>query len=158
MNVRGKGVAWRATVAERSAIMGFLGRYTETTYALLRIVAGFLFSLHGAQKVFGCFGGPGGDGQGVPLASQMGVAGLIELVCGVLILVGLLTAWAAFLASGEMAVAYFMAHAPQGFWPILNGGELAALYAFLFLFIAARGSGKLSLDGALGIGRKGGPA
>jgi len=135
----------------------FLGRYAETAYALLRIVAGFTFSLHGAQKVFGCFGGPGGDGQAVPLASMMGLAGLIELVCGVLVLVGLLASWAAFLASGEMATAYFMAHAPQGFWPLTNGGELAALYAFLFLYIAARGAGSLSLDGAFGVGRRRGP-
>jgi putative oxidoreductase len=135
----------------------FLGRYAETAYALLRIVAGFTFSLHGAQKVFGCFGGPGGDGQPVPLASMMGLAGLIELVCGVLVLVGLLASWAAFLASGEMAAAYFMAHAPEGFWPLTNGGELAALYAFLFLYVAARGAGSLSLDGAFGIGRRRGP-
>ncbi|MEZ5331865.1 MAG: DoxX family protein [Thermoanaerobaculia bacterium] len=128
-----------------------LGRYAEITYALLRIVAGFTFSLHGAQKLLGAFGGVGGGGESVQIASRMGLAGAIELVCGVCILVGLLGSWAAFLASGEMAAAYFMAHAPQGFWPIANGGELAVVYAFVFLHIATRGSGAFSLDRLLGI-------
>lgn len=128
-----------------------LGRYAEMTYALVRIVAGFTFSLHGAQKLLGAFGGVGGGGETVELASRMGLAGAIELVCGICILLGLLGSWAAFLASGEMAVAYFMAHAPRAFWPIGNGGELAALYAFLFLHIATRGSGAFSLDRLLGI-------
>jgi putative oxidoreductase len=131
-----------------------LGRYAEPAYALLRIVAGFLFSFHGAQKLLGVFGGVGGGGQTVPLVSLMGLAGVIELVGGLLILVGLFTSWAAFLASGEMAVAYFMAHQPQGTWPIQNRGETAALYAFVFLYIAARGAGIWSLDNALGRGRR----
>lgn len=133
----------------------FLGKYADTTYALLRIVAGFTFALHGAQKLLGAFGGVGGEGQTVELASRMGMAGIIELVGGLLILVGLFASWAAFVASGEMAVAYFTAHAPQGFWPLTNGGELAALYAFIFLYVAARGAGPWSLDRAFGIGRKG---
>ena len=119
----------------------WLGRFSPYFYALLRIVAGFLFSLHGAQKLFGALGG-----QAVELASQRGLAGIIELVGGVLIAIGLFTSPVAFIASGEMAVAYFQAHAPRSFWPIQNGGELAALYCFLFLYFAAVGSGRLSVD------------
>jgi putative oxidoreductase len=119
----------------------WLGRYSPYIYALLRIVAGFLFSLHGVQKLFGALGG-----QTVELASQMGLAGIIELVGGVLIAIGLFTSPVAFIASGEMAAAYFLAHAPRGLWPIQNGGELAALYCFVFLYFAAVGSGKWSVD------------
>lgn len=118
-----------------------LGKYQEQTYALMRIVVGFLFFCHGAQKVLGLLGGVDGDGGTVPLASQYGVAGLIELVGGLAICLGVFTGWAAFLSSGLMAVAYFMAHQPSGALPIHNKGELAAVYAFVFLFIAARGSG-----------------
>ncbi len=119
----------------------WLGRYSPYIYALLRIVAGFLFSLHGVQKLFGALGG-----QTVELASQMGLAGIIELVGGVLIAIGLFTSPVAFIASGEMAAAYFLAHAPRGLWPIQNGGELAVLYCFVFLYFAAVGSGKWSVD------------
>ena len=117
-----------------------LGRYTEIAYTLLRVVAGLLFAVHGAQKLFGVIGG-----QKVPLASLFGFAGLIELVGGLLIAIGLLTSWAAFIASGEMAVAYFMVHAKDGFWPVLNKGELAVVYCFLFLYIACRGGGRYSV-------------
>jgi putative oxidoreductase len=117
-----------------------LARHQDLVYALLRFVAGFLFLQHGLQK---CFGLLGRDAATAPL---MILAGWIELVCGALILVGLLTPYAAFLASGTMAVAYFKAHAPNGFWPVMNRGELAALYSFLFLYLAARGSGILSID------------
>ncbi len=120
--------------------MSFLGKYAETLYALMRIVAGFLFLCHGGQKLFGWFGA---EKAGEPL---MMVAGVIELVGGLLIMIGLFAGIAAFIASGEMAAAYFMAHAPRGFWPIENHGELPALYSFVFLYIAARGSGALSLD------------
>ncbi len=124
--------------------MGFLGKYTEQLYAVLRIVAGFLFTCHGLQKIFGLLGG-----QKVPPgASVPFFAGLIELVAGLLIMLGLFTGIAAFIASGEMAVGYFMVHQPQGTWPIQNQGELAALYCFVFLYMAARGSGIWSLDGA----------
>lgn len=123
--------------------MGFLGRYTEPIYALLRIVTGFLFACHGAQKVFGVLGGD----KVPPGPTLMFLAGVIELVAGVLIMVGLFTGIAAFLASGEMAVAYFKVHQPGGALPIQNGGEAAALFAFVFLYIAARGSGIWSLDG-----------
>ena len=119
----------------------WLGRYSAYIYALLRIVAGFLFSLHGAQKLFGVLGG-----QSVELMSQRGLAGIIELVGGVLIAIGLFTSPVAFIASGEMAVAYFQAHFPRGFWPIQNGGEPAVLYCFVFLYFAAMGSGKWSVD------------
>lgn len=113
-----------------------LGRHADRVYAIFRIVVGLLFSFHGMQKIFGAFGG-----QQPPLASLAGLAGVIELVCGILVMIGLFTSWAAFLASGTMAVAYFMVHQPQGTWPIENKGELAALYCFVFLYIAARGAG-----------------
>jgi putative oxidoreductase len=119
-----------------------LARVAGPAYAAFRIVTGFLFAFHGAQKLFGAFGG-----QAQPLASMPGAAGAIELVCGVLVMVGVLTGIAAFLASGEMAVAYFLAHAPKGLWPIENQGELAVLYCFAFLYIAARGAGMWSLGG-----------
>lgn len=121
-------------------------RFAPVTYALFRIAAGLLFLCHGLQKIFGMFGGIGGGS--VPLASQLGVAGAIEIVAGLLIAVGLFSRPAAFVASGQMAVAYFTAHAPRGSVPLLNGGELAVLYCFAFLYIAARGSGILSIDAA----------
>jgi putative oxidoreductase len=120
----------------------FLGKYSSCLYATLRIVAGLMFAMHGSQKLFAW---PGGNAA-VPLASLMGVAGLIELIGGLLIAFGLLTTYAAFVASGEMAAAYFKAHAPQGAFPLLNRGELAVLYCFLFLYIAAQGAGAWSLD------------
>jgi len=118
----------------------FLRRFEPQAYALLRIVAGFLFLFHGLQK-FGFLGG-----QKVVLASLLGVAAIIELVGGALVMIGLLTPLAAFICSGEMAYAYFTAHQPKGTWPIQNQGELAALYAFLFLYIATRGTGIWGVD------------
>ena len=110
---------------------------------LLRIASGFLFFQHGAQKIFGYPGGePIGDFFGM-----MGLAGMLELVGGVMLVMGLFSRPVAFILSGEMAWAYFQVHAPGGFWPILNGGEAAAVYSFLFLYIAARGGGVFSLDG-----------
>lgn len=120
-----------------------LGRYTFTLHAVLRIVAGFLFLQHGLPKLLGGFG-TGRDP--VPLMSQMGLAGIIEVFGGAAIMLGLFTSPVAFIASGEMAVAYFQAHLPRGFWPVANGGELAALYCFVFLYFSAIGSGKWSLD------------
>jgi putative oxidoreductase len=126
------------------------GRQSAAIYTLLRVVAGAAFSAHGAQKLLGAFGGFGGNPEATaPLLSLMGAAGLIELVGGILIAIGLFTAPAAFIASGEMAVAYFMAHAPQGFWPIQNQGELALIYAVLFLYMASHGPGPYSVDAAL---------
>lgn len=109
-----------------------------TIYALLRIVAGLLFSFHGFQKLFGLFGAS----EAVSLQSQRGLAGIIEGVGGVCIALGFFTSPIAFLASGQMAVAYFQAHAPRGLLPIENGGELAALFCWVFLYIAASGTGK----------------
>jgi putative oxidoreductase len=120
------------------------------THALLRIVAGLLFMLHGGQKFFGWFGGVDGKGGTVDLTSLFGLAGVLELVGGVLIIIGLLTRPVAFLLSGQMAVAYFMAHFPNGFWPIQNQGEPAALFSFIFLFLAFNGAGPLSIDAARG--------
>ena len=122
----------------------FLAKWKMPLVSVLRIVAGFLFIAHGTQKLFGIpVAPPGGT---VPLQSLLGAAGMIELVGGGLLLLGLLTRPAAFLLSGEMAVAYFMQHAPRGFWPIANQGELAVLYCFLFLFFVAAGPGPWSLD------------
>ncbi len=119
-----------------------LAPFRPHIYALLRVAAGFLFFQHGLPKLFGGFG----RDAPVELMSQMGLAGIIEVVGGALIALGLFTSPVAFLASGQMAVAYFQAHAPRGFWPIVNGGELAALYSFVFLYFAAVGSGKWSID------------
>lgn len=122
-----------------------LGPHVGTLYAALRIVAGLLFFLHGLPKLFGGFG----RSAPAELMSQMGLAGLIEVIGGAAIALGAFTSPIAFIASGEMAVAYFQAHLPRGFWPVVNGGELAALFCFVFLFIAAKGSGKWSVDGLM---------
>ena len=126
--------------------MKLLAKCSDQAYALLRIVSGFMFSFHGAQKILGILS----DHQQPPVGSQMWIGGVIELVAGLLILVGLQTRWAAFLASGEMAVAYFQFHwkfqlGPEIF-PAINKGELAALYCFVFLLIACRGGVKWCLD------------
>jgi putative oxidoreductase len=118
-----------------------LGRFAPQIYALLRIVAGLLFACHGLQK-FGLLGG-----QAVPIMSELGLAAAIELVGGVMIAAGVFTSPLAFICSGEMAVAYFKAHAPGGPLPVQNGGELAVLYCFLFLYMAARGNGIWSVQG-----------
>ena len=128
----------------------FLGAYSSYIYAVMRIVAGLVFACHGAQKLFGLLGGVDRQGASAPLLSLFGLAGIIEFVGGLLIMVGLMTGYAAFIASGEMASAYFMAHFPRGFWPIQNGGEMAALNCFVFLYIASRGAGVWSIDRARG--------
>ena len=110
--------------------------------SLLRILAGIMFASHGAQKIFGAFGG-------IPpehLNALTRTAGIIELAGGALVAVGLFTRPAAFLCSGLMAFAYFMGHAPQGFWPKQNQGELAVLYCWLFLYLSAHGPGAWALD------------
>ncbi|MCR5888896.1 DoxX family protein [Hymenobacter sp. J193] len=122
--------------------MSSLSRYAPYIYALLRIVVGLLFAFHGSQKLLGF----PGDKPPVELASMMGVAGIIELVGGLLVALGLFTRPAAFLSSGLMAVAYFMAHAPQGALPLVNQGEMAVLYCFVFLYIFFQGPGPWSLD------------
>jgi putative oxidoreductase len=119
-----------------------LGRFAPQIYALLRIAAGLMFASHGAQKLFGVLGG-----QRAPMMSQLWAAGVIELVGGLMIALGIFASLAAFIASGEMVVAYFQVHAPRAMWPIQNGGELALLFCFLFLFIAARGNGIWSVQG-----------
>ena len=119
-----------------------LAPWRDYLYAVLRIVTGLLFFCHGMQKLFGF---PGG--RAVVTAPLMQTAGIIELVAGGLIAVGFLAGYAAFIASGQMAVAYFTAHAPGGFFPIVNRGELAVVYCFLFLYIAARGAGAMSVEG-----------
>ncbi len=114
---------------------------------LLRVVAGAMLMQHGAQKWFGFPAAPGRPFTGAPeLLSKVGIAGVLELVGGLLLVIGLLTRVVGFLLAGELAVAYFMVHAPRGFFPILNQGELAALYCFVFLFFAAAGGGRYSLD------------
>jgi putative oxidoreductase len=121
--------------------------YAPYLYALLRIIAGLLLACHGAQKLFGMFGGVGPPpGAAAPLFSQMGLAGIIEFVGGLLIAVGIFTSPVAFIASGEMAFAYFLAHFPRGFWPIENRGEMAVLNCFLFLYIAAHGTGRWGVE------------
>lgn len=115
--------------------------FVPYAFFILRIVVGFLFACHGAQKLFGVLGGH--SMVHVPL---MLVAGIIEFGGGILIFLGLFTRIAAFIACGEMAVAYFTQHAPRGFFPIKNGGELAVAYCFLFLFIACYGAGKFAID------------
>ena len=115
---------------------------------LLRIILGFLFLQHGTAKLFGAPHVAMFDG--LQLLSVMGAAGVIELVGGSLLLVGLFTRPVAFILSGQMAAAYFIAHAPAGFLPILNGGEMAVMYCFTFLYFAAAGGGAYSLDGLRG--------
>ena len=122
--------------------MKFLENYQEQAYALLRITAGFMFLLHGTQKFFNF-------PQQYPYG-ELGflsiAAGSIELIGGVLIILGLTTRGVAFLCSGTMAVAYWLVHGTKSFYPLVNGGELAALYCFIFLFIACKGSGIWSMD------------
>jgi len=124
-------------------MMNFLSAYTAQSYALMRIVAGFLFLWHGTQKLIGF--PPGGE---MPAFIKW-VAGSIELFGGVLVMLGLFTRPAAFLCSGLMAAAYWMAHGTNALLPILNKGELAALYCFVFLLISTKGPGIWSLDGIL---------
>jgi putative oxidoreductase len=125
-----------------------IGRFSAHTFALLRIVAGLMFAMHGTQKLFGY--PPMPPGMSSPLPPLMKVAGGIELVGGLLVAIGLFTGIAAFIACGEMAVAYFMGHASHGgFWPLENQGELAVLYCFLWLFVAAHGAGIWSIDNAI---------
>ncbi len=122
--------------------MDVLKAQSATIYATTRIVVGFLFTLHGVEKIFGVIS----RDEPVALFSLLGAAGVIELVAGALIWLGFKTSWAAFISSGQMAVAYFYAHQPRAFWPLENDGERSILYCFIFLYFAAKGSGILSLD------------
>lgn len=121
----------------------FIDTWTPRALSMLRIVSAFLFMSHGLQKILGL---PVPRPTPIDLFSLSGFAGMLELFGGALLLIGLFTRPVAFLLSGEMAFAYFLAHAPQGFWPLLNRGELSALYSFVFLFMAVAGAGPWSLD------------
>jgi putative oxidoreductase len=126
--------------------MNFLNRYADTVFCIMRLVVGLLFACHGGQKLLGF--PPGGHGP--PHATIMLLGAWIELVCGFLIAFGFVTRIAALIASGEMAAAYFMAHAPGGFFPIQNHGEPAVAYCFVFLFIFFYGAGRFSIDALIG--------
>ena len=123
-----------------------MSKYTALTLTLLRIIAGFLFMPHGAQKLFGLLGGMGGTGAHASFPDLMWIAGVLEFFGGLCIVLGVWTRPVAFLLSGMMAAAYFMGHASRGFWPLLNRGELAVLYCFVFLFLAAAGGGPFTVE------------
>jgi putative oxidoreductase len=124
----------------------WLSRWQPELHALLRIMTGLLFLEHGTAKLFGFPVFP--EGMPHPLPTMILASAIIELVCGLLVALGLFTRLAAFIAAGEMAVAYFMAHFPKSFWPIVNMGEAAILYCFIFLFLVAAGAGAWSIDAA----------
>jgi putative oxidoreductase len=121
----------------------FYARWGPRILAILRIVTALLFMEHGTQKLLGF---PPSPNPGPPLLSLLGVQGVLELVGGFLLLIGLFTRPVAFILSGDMAVAYFMAHAPRSFFPVLNGGDAAILYCFVFLYLAVAGGGEWSVD------------
>jgi putative oxidoreductase len=134
-------------------IWSSLSKWEPQALSVLRIVTGFLFMAHGTQKLFGF---PAGEKPGptFPLATTMGVGGMLEFVGGLLLLLGLFTRPVAFVLSGMMAVAYFGWHARAGFWPVVNRGELAALYSFVFLYFVFAGPGPWSVDAYLRRGRR----
>ncbi|HET7024618.1 MAG TPA: DoxX family protein [Gemmatimonadales bacterium] len=121
------------------------GSHSDKLYAVMRIMVAFLYLSHGLQKHFAVFGGPMARGAGSGLFQA---AGIIEIVCGLAILIGFRASWAAFIASGEMAVAYFLMHFPHSFFPIENHGEIVVAFCFVFLYISSRGAGPWSVDGA----------
>ena len=127
--------------------MAKAGSFESYALALLRIVAGFAFTLHGLQKMVGAFGGLGG--HTAAMFSLMWFAGILETVGGPLIILGLFTRPVAFLLCGEMAVGYFMVHIKISFWPLLNMGEITVLYCFIFLYLVTAGPGAFSVDGAI---------
>lgn len=132
---------------QRVVARSFMAAVSPYTYATMRIGAGLLFVQHGLQKLFGMFGGFGGDpGATAPLVSQMGLAGVLELIGGAMIALGLFTRPVALVLTIEMLVAYVLAHLPQNPWPIQNGGELALLYALVFFFLFGHGAGPASMD------------
>lgn len=127
----------------------FMSPFEASTLALLRVVAALMLMQHGVQKLFGWLVPPDRPAQPLELLSQRGLAGVLEVFGGVLLAIGLFTRPVGFILSGLMAFAYFLSHAPDGFWPILNRGELAALYCFLFFYLSARGGGPYSIDALL---------
>jgi putative oxidoreductase len=125
----------------------FFASWSPRILSVFRIVFGLLFMLHGSQKLLNYPPGPAEMGFPFPLMTLPGIAGILELVGGLFILLGLFTRPVAFILSGQMAVAYFMGHfTPSAFWPLQNGGELAVLYCFAFLYLAVAGGGRWSLD------------
>lgn len=126
--------------------MTFLAAWEPKLRSILRIIAGFTFSLHGYQKFFGWLTGLDGHGNKAELVSMMGFAGVLETFGGALIILGLFTRPTAFVLSGQMAVAFFMVHLPISFFPILNMGEITVLYCFIFLWLSAAGPGPWSID------------
>jgi len=127
----------------------FMSRFEEVTLALLRVVAGLMLAQHGVQKLFGMLTPPDQPARALEAFSRNWIAGVLEVTLGPLLALGLCTRVVAFVLSGELAFAYFLVHAKNGFWPILNRGELAALYCFVFLYLSARGGGRYSLDALL---------
>ena len=123
-----------------------MSRFEPYARSILRFVTGLLFTCHGLQKLIGAFGGIDGNGGGIPFGTLPWFAGILEAIGGPLIMLGLFTRPVAFILCGEMAVAYFRAHAPRAFMPVRNGGELAVLYCFIFLYLFTAGSGPISLD------------
>ncbi len=120
-------------------------KYEKAAHGMLRMVVGFIFMTHGGQKLFAWFGAD----QSAELISRFGVAGVLEFFGGLMIALGLFTRPVALILSGQMAVAYFWMHLPRGFWPWANGGELATIYSFVFLFLAAAGAGSFSVDNVM---------
>ncbi len=126
-----------------AGLNSFYSQWAPKILSVLRIVTAFLFMQHGGQKLFGF---PAPLQAAHPLFSLIGVAGILEFFGGLLLLIGLFSRPVAFLLSGEMAVAYFMAHASQAFWPLLNKGELAVMYCFVFFYLFVAGGGSWSVD------------
>jgi len=125
--------------------MNALNRFADPFYCIMRFIVGLMFACHGLDKIFGtCAGKP------EPLPPLMMLGGWIEIICGFLVAFGLLTRIAAFVASGEMAAAFFMMHASKGLIPYVNKGELAVVYCFIFFYIFLRGSGSWSIDALIG--------
>lgn len=128
--------------------MNSLNRFADPFYCIMRLVVGLMFACHGLDKIFGAF-----NPKTEALPPLMAAGGWIEIVCGFLVAFGLLTRIAAFVASGEMAVAFFMMHASKGFIPYVNHGELAVVYCFVFFYIFLRGAGSFSIDALMGKGK-----
>ena len=133
-------------MATKSRTIQTANPYSGYVLSLLRIIVGFTFACHGAEKLFGVFGGLDGHGRPAAFLSFIWIGGFLEFFGGLMLVLGLFTRLVAFIVCGEMAVAYFRSHAPRGFWPIQNGGELAVLYCFIFVYIFAAGAGPLSVD------------
>jgi putative oxidoreductase len=128
--------------------MNSLNRFADSFYCIMRLVVGLMFACHGLDKIFGTF-----TPKAEALPTLMVVGGWLEIICGFLVAFGLLTRIAAFLASGEMAVAFFMMHAPKGLIPYVNKGELAVVYCFVFFYIFLRGSGSWGIDALISRGK-----